>query len=416
MNYPRNIQRKRVDVITKYFYPVAGGIENNIMQTYAVLQRDLGWDVTIHTSRNTYTEKNSLAPEETMSGIKIKRYETGAFGIRPDIDWRNTDVIALHNFDVFFLRYLLKAFFLKMTGRKKFALIVTPHGGFSPEWSMFSPAARFVKKLYTYTLGAWLINLAADGMRAVSEWERLEELKYIDPAKVHLIDNGLEDDAYKNIDALASEEIKREVESYGKYIIQVARVYPIKNIETTIQALAHLPKDITFVVVGQLQDAEYEKKLKALIAKLDLSDRVIFAGVIRGVDKYYLMRHAVAMVHMALWESFCNVVNEGLSQGTPCVVSDVYALPYLVQDGVNGFCIPVYDDKKVAEKILWLTDPSNAAGVQKMRDANKVFATGKSWKDVAQKMDTLYRNSIPNETYKKPPYQMPEVQQIYIQP
>lgn len=386
---------KHIDVITKYFYPVAGGIENNIMQTYVALQNTFGWDVTIHTLRDTYTEKNVLALNETVNGLRVKRYGSDVFGFSPEINWGATDVVALHNFDVFFVRYLFHALLLKITGKKKFAFIVTPHGGFSPEWSMFPPISRFVKKIYTHTLGAWLINTVADGVRAVSEWERLEEVKYISSEKVHLIDNGLEDEAYEDIDALASDQVKKAVQSYGRYIIQVSRVYPIKNIETTIRALAHLPEDMKFVVVGQLQDAAYEQKLKNLTAELGLKERVIFTGVVRGIDKYYLMRHAVAMVHMALWESGCNVVREGMSQGIPCVVSNVYGLPGLIKDGVNGFCLPVHDDKKVAEKILWLLDPSNTTSVQEIKETNAIFGKGQSWKDVARRMDILYRNCMP---------------------
>ena len=389
-----NVPKKHVDVITKYFYPVAGGIENNIMQTYTTLQNTFGWDVTIHTLRDTYTEKNILAAEEIMNGLRVKRYGSGVFGFSPEIHWGETDVIALHNFDIFFVRHLFHALLLKIIGKKKFALILTPHGGFSPEWSMFPPVSRFVKKIYTHTLGAWLINATVDGVRAVSEWERTEEVKYIRPEKVHLIDNGLEDEAYGDIDALASAEVKKAVATYGRYIIQVARVYPIKNMETAIRALARLPEDMNFIVVGQLQDAAYEQKLKTLISEFGLKERVIFAGVIRGVDKYYLMRHAVAMVHMALWESGCNVVREGMSQGIPCIVSNVYGLPGLIKDDVNGFCLPVHDDKKVAEKVLWLLDPSNATSVQKIKEANAIFGKGQSWKDVARKMDTVYRNCM----------------------
>ena len=69
-----NAPKKHVDVITKYFYPVAGGIENNIMQTYVALQNTLGWDVTIHTLRDTYTEKYTLSRRDHEWPPR-KRYE-----------------------------------------------------------------------------------------------------------------------------------------------------------------------------------------------------------------------------------------------------------------------------------------------------------------------------------------------------
>lgn len=389
--------KKHIDVIVKYFYPVAGGIENNIMQTYTVLQSDFGFDVTIHTTANTYTEKNSLPHEEVIQTLRVKRYPSGSFGFKPKIDWASTTVVALHNFDVFFIRYMLRVLFLKITGRKKFAFILTPHGGFNPEWSMFSWFQGMIKKVYTYTIGAWLINWTVDAVRAVSEWEKGEEIKYITPAKVHMIDNGLEDEAYLDVEKHVSEQMRKKVNDLGDYIIQVGRVYPIKNFETAISCLQFIPKNIKLVIVGQLQDKVYEKNLTDLIQKLNLRDRVVFLGVVRGVDKYYLLRHARLMVHMALWESGCNVVREGMSQGLPCIVSNVYGLPGLVKDGVHGFCLPVHSYIAVAEKIVWILDPKNNLAVQAMRQANILFGQGQSWKEVARKMNNLYLKSVPTK-------------------
>ena len=387
---------KKVDVIVKYFYPVAGGIENNIMQTYTTLQNTFGWDVTIHTSRDTYVQKNHLPQEETIRTLHVKRYTLSVLGFRPDIDWTDTDVVVLHNFDVFFVRYLIQALYLKVLGKKTFALMLTPHGGFNPEWSMFSPLSRAIKKVYTYTIGTWLINYVVDGVRAVSEWERREEAKHIRSNKIRLIDNGLEDEAYMDIDGLASTKIKEDVKKYGRYIIQIARVYPIKNFETAISCLTYLPEDIKLIIVGQLQDEKYKHTLLSLIKKFGLERRVVFTGVIRGIDKYYLMRHAIAMVHMALWESGCNVVREGMSQGLPCIVSNVYGLPGIVRDGINGFCLPVYGASAVAERVMWILDKKNINTVQQIRDANILFGRGQSWKDVAGKMDVFYSECMNN--------------------
>jgi glycosyltransferase involved in cell wall biosynthesis len=382
-----------VDVITKFFIPVAGGIEQNIAKTYKVMQKDLGWDVTIHTLADSYTERNCFPCDDEIEGLRVKRYPRSGFGYTPQIDWEKTDVVALHNFDIFFCKFLFRALWMKIRGKKHFALILTAHGGFNPEWSMFPVPGRWIKEIYTYTLGTWLINATVDGVRAVSEWEKSVESKYINSKLLRTIDNGLEDEAYVDMEVLASQQIKQDVERYGKYIIQIGRVYPIKNFETAIESLAYIPADYNLVIVGQLQEEEYRQKLYSLIEKLGLKDRVFFAGVVRGVDKYYLIKHAQVMVHMALWESYGNVLREGMSQGLPCIVSDVYNMPLLVKDGVNGFCLPVHDAKQVGEKLNWIFDPVNAESVGKMRERNREFGKGQSWSEVAERMDVFYRGA-----------------------
>ena len=178
-----------------------------------------------------------------------------------------------------------------------------------------------------------MINASVDGVRAVSEWERNEIVsKRVASNRVVTISNGVEDEAFMNVELLATPEIKERVRDWGTYILQVGRVYPIKNYETTIRAMTLVPKHIQYVIAGPVGDMAYKNKLIELIHELGLDGRVHFAGVVRGVDKYYMIKKAAMMVHMALWESFCNVVHEGMSQGLVCIVANNTALPLLILD------------------------------------------------------------------------------------
>ena len=386
---------KKIDIIVKYFYPVAAGIETNILETYSVLAKK-GWKVDIHTSRDTLTEKNKLSKKDSIRGLAIFRYPFSRFGFFPDINFGKTDIVALHNFDIFpHIRILFYVLALKLLHKKTFKLVLTPHGGYTPEWSIFSPVQRLLKKTYHKTLGAWLINLTVDVLRCVSEWERDDVISYgVNKQIVTVIPNGVEEEAYLNVEKFVSKQTKALVRSFGHYIIQVGRIYPIKNYETTIKALPLIDKKINFVIVGPedhvMGKDDYKKELVELAKKLGVEKRIFFAGVLRGVDKYYAIKKSRLMVHMALWESFCNVVHEGLSQGRVCVVADNTALPYLIKNGKNGFCVETTNFPKVASKISYILDPKNKKRVQKIEKANKIYGLENSWKKVAGYVDTLY--------------------------
>lgn len=387
------MQSKKIHVITKYFIPVIAGIEVNILETYSVLVQK-GWDVTIHTSKDTYLKKDCLENTDEIRGLKIKRYPFRWYGYFPDIDYTQSSLIALHNFDIFpHFHLMIRVLIQKFLGKKKVRLILTPHGGFNPEWSIFSQLMAFIKKIYTYTLGTWLINSVIDAMRAVSEWERVEIIKKgVDPRKVTTIANGLEDEAFTSVDSQASPEIKKTVKRFGRYIFEDARIYPIKNQETVIKALPLIPKDIKFVNIGMVGDEQYRQMLEKLADDLGVTNRVIFPGIIRGADKYYLNRHALMFVHMAKWESFCNVVHQAISQGLVCLVANNTALPYLVKDKINGFLIDTYDHEELARKINYVSDPENATEINAIKKFNLQHGRENSWRNVAEKMDKLYRN------------------------
>ncbi len=388
----------KIDVITKYFYPVAGGIEANTHRVYSALVK-AGWQVTIHTSRDTLTHKNVLPVHEIINGIKVVRYNypSDIKGYAPKIDWFSTDVVALHNFNVSHFRILLTVLWLKITDQKKFLLALTPHGGFTPEWRMFTISQRITKCIYHFLAGNILVNICVDFIRAVSEWERREIIKKgIMASKVKVIVNGLEDEAYKNIEKMADKQIKSRIKTYGNYIIQIGRIHPIKNYETVIKSLPLIDRKINFVIAGEIADQKYLESLKKLVYELGVEKRVFFVGVVRGIDKYYLIKRSVAMVHMAIWESFCNVVNEALSQGTICIVADNTALKYLVTKN-TGFLIDTMDYKKLAETVNWVFKNPNSQKLKNMSEKGKKIARSMSWEQVAKS----FEKEILNFNYEK---------------
>ena len=385
----------KIDVVNRYFYPVTAGIETCLLETYSRLGKK-GWDVTIHASRSTLTQKNCLRNTDRIKNMSVIRYPLGKIGFFPNIDWVNTDIISLNNFDVFpHFQILVFCLFLKLLGKKKFALILAPHGGFTPEWSTFPKVQTFIKKTYHFTLGTMLINLTVDKIQAVSEWERNEIIsKGVKSALLTVIGNGVENEAFMNLEDEVCTSMKQQVKSYGKYIVQVGRIHPIKNYEAAIYALTKLPKDINFVIVGPTHDQNYRKHLDNLIQKLNLGKRVFFIGVVRGVDKFYVIRKAQMMVHMARWENFANVVHEGLSQGLICIVANNSGLSFIIKDSVNGFKVETNNFDELAQKILYVLDAKNKKVLEKIKEENKKNSFKYSWDLIVEKMDSIYREVI----------------------
>ena len=391
-NLITDTENKKIDVIVKYFLPVIAGIEMNVMETYSRLAKK-GWDVTIHTSKDTYLKKNHLPKLEFMRNMKIRRYPFRWYGFFPEINYQETDLVSLYNFDMFpHMHILIRALIFKIFNRKNFKVLLTPHGGFNPEWRIFSKPQTFIKRSYHYLVANKLINLTVDGIRTVSDWEKKQMVEHgIDSRRIFTIVNGLEDEAYMDIDRSASAEIKKIVSGIGKYILQIGRIYKIKNYETTIKALAMLPEEIKYVIAGPIQEEKrYIENLYKLINGLGLKERVIFVGVIKGVDKFYLIKHAQMMVHMAIWESFCNVVHEGLSQGTVCIVANNTALSYLIKNGKNGYLAETYNTNKLAQKIRFVLNNKNKRVIKDIESRSKKYGLENSWDKITERISDFY--------------------------
>lgn len=387
-NHKKN---KTIHVVSQYFYPVIGGMEINMLETYSTFVKR-GWEVVIHTSKNTLSEKNILSDYESIRGIKIKRYTSYLLNFFPKLNWKSADIIVLHNFNVIPHLYILfYSFLLKILGKKNFILILSPHGGFNPQWSIFPQLQALIKKTYHYTLGVFLINNIVDGIRTVSEWERIEMIKMgVNNSLIKVINNGLHNEAFKNVDRLASKKIKLLSQEMNPYIIQLGRIHPIKNYETTIKAMQKLPLNLKYLIVGPTQDKEYKNNLLNLIDKLNLKNRVIFFGEVTDFEKYYLMKNAELMVHMALHEGYCNAVHEGMSQGLVCIVSNQTALPFLIKNGVNGYCLDPNDYQGVTDKIKFILDNKDSLFIKNMQKRNIKFTKNHSWENVAYQVESFY--------------------------
>ena len=387
---------KDIQLVNRYFHPVMAGIETGMAETFSRLAAR-GWHVLVHTSCNSLEHSNALPAEAgEFRGIAFRRYPFVAGGFFPHIDWDSRGVITLKNFDVvpqgWFLAY---AWVLKVFGRKRFVLTVDPHGGFTPAWAAFPPHIRFVKQLYHRTLGQWLVNGAADGVHALSELERRALIAAgIRAELITIIPNGVPDDAFADLEELASPDAKELVRRAGRYFVQLGRIHPVKNYETAIRTLAKLPNDVSFLIVGPAMDPVYRAWLGALIAELGLVARVTFTGELRGADKYYVLRHAAAMVHLSRFEAYPNAVLDGMSQGLPLVVSDHPSLTQLVRDEEGGYVVGVEDDKAAAERIARILAPGNAVSLRAMGERNIAFCRAQTWEAISRRVEIWYENLV----------------------
>ncbi len=386
--------KKTIHVFVRHFYAIVSGLEINILNTYSHLIKK-GWSVTIHTTKNTRYWKNILPREQIPQRLKVRRYRKELYAIKVITQreiYKEENLLVFHDFDIsgqilIYLRTLL----FKLLGFKKYSLIFSSHGLFNYGPNVIPSMKIKVRSFIQNNIGVLLINRCIDGIRAVSNFEMNGLVEAgVKKSLIKVITNGLEEEAFLDIEEMAGESIKSFVRKTGEYIVQVGRVDRLKNYEVAIKSLQKLPNDIKYVILGDERDVNYKKELNILIKSLGVTDRIIFLGAITGVDKYYLMKHALVMVHLARAEGFGNAVHEGMSQGLVCITSNRGNLPDLVKNGVNGYCLDPDDYEGLAEKIRFVLANKNSPRILEMQKRNKDFAAGHSWQNIAEKVERFY--------------------------
>ena len=123
-----------------------------------------------------------------------------------------------------------------------------------------------------------------------------------------------------------------------KYLLYVGRIMPIKALEKLIEGVAlsveFMEQDYKLILAGD-NKGDYYKTLQSLVLEKELTDRVIFKGMVEGEDKEYLYAGAKATMLVSHSENFGNVIIESLAQGTPAITSQGTPWQILEQTGAG---------------------------------------------------------------------------------
>ncbi|WP_455389136.1 glycosyltransferase [Petrachloros mirabilis] len=146
----------------------------------------------------------------------------------------------------------------------------------------------------------------------------------------------------------------------------VANLRPIKHIDTLIEAFFLISSRYPaarLVIVGGDSVSQHggsmREELEGLASRLGIRERVIFAG--RADDPTpYIKRFDVAVL-CSESEGFSNSLVEYMQAARPIVCTDTGGNPELVQDGCNGYLVPVGDNKSLAARLARLLSDSALA-------------------------------------------------------
>lgn len=197
-----------------------------------------------------------------------------------------------------------------------------------------------------------------DRIIAVSEGvERVLRKDGVDAGKVTVIRSGV--DLRGGIRGGSREVLFGDLGiPWGARIVgNVAALAPHKDHSCLLRAARRVVDRIPivrFLIVGE---GELERDLKRLTERLGLEKEVIFTGFREDVvDILSMLDVFVLSSHL---EGLGTSVLDAMAIGIPVVATRTGGIPEMVNDGVNGFLVPVGNPSKLADRIcqVLLDDP-----------------------------------------------------------
>jgi glycosyltransferase involved in cell wall biosynthesis len=215
----------------------------------------------------------------------------------------------------------------------------------------------------------------------------------VPPEKIKLIYFGV--DTRKFSLGHKSKMLRAKLEIHDSpAVISLRSLEPIYDVETLIKSapivLGEIP-ETKFVIAGKGSE---EKKLRELAKSLGVEDNVRFIGFIRNDDLPQYLNSVDVYVSTALSDAgIAASTAEAMACGLPVVISDVADNKKWVEDGVNGFLVPIKDPKSLAEKIIYLLRNED---VRKRfgRINREIIEERNNYYKEMEKMEDIYRELI----------------------
>lgn len=288
----------------------SGGVSNFVMNTYRRIDRDkVQYDFAI-----TGGKKAMFDDEAKAFGARLFYFDEGK-SLTDNLKGvlKNNDPFDAVHSHVFFYSGLVLRTAKKCGVPVRIAHAHNAHTGES---------ASFVRKAYEATMRQ-LIRSNATVMMGCSE----KACRYVfgencmSDSRTMVMPDGIDCERFA-----FNEEIRKKVRSeYGledKFVVgHVGHFNPAKNHEKILSVFAEVTKrreDTALLLVG---DGELENDVCAKAEELGLSDKVVFAGAHKDVEKMYQAMDV--FLFPSRYEGFGMAMIEAQAGGLACVASDV---------------------------------------------------------------------------------------------
>jgi starch synthase len=273
-----------------------------------------------------------------------------------------------------------------------------------------------------YRVSSWIEKTAyeaADGIIAVSEGMKGDVLRCypdVDPAKVHVVHNGIDVDAWA---APSSDEERAAADAvvarYGidpsrPAIVFVGRITRQKGLPYFLKAVEQLPEDIQVVLCAGAPDtAQIAQEVSGAVSKLqkERGGVIWIEEMLPRSELVAVLDACTTFVCPSVYEPLGIVNLEAMAVGLPVVATATGGIPEVVDHGVTGALVqidqvqdgtgtPTDPEKYAADLAEALTAMvSDLDAAQAMGKAGRQRATDHfSWDAIAERTLEVYRHVL----------------------
>lgn len=180
-------------------------------------------------------------------------------------------------------------------------------------------------------------------------------------------------------------------------VVFLGRIHHIKGIDFLVESFNELIQDrndVILVVVGP--DDGYKSALEELIDKLNLSDKILFTGILSGDDKLSALVDADVLVQTSRYEQGAWAPFEAILCNTPIIVSSNSGAGEDVKKIDAGYLVEWGNKKELEDAMQKILDDPTEAMV-KTQKAKEYIIKNLSMEKNVEKYEKVYIDCIKEE-------------------
>jgi glycosyltransferase involved in cell wall biosynthesis len=173
-------------------------------------------------------------------------------------------------------------------------------------------------------------------------------------------------------------------------ILCIGSPRPYKGMQYMLDAMSHLTSltNIKLILVGDNFDCE---PFASSIKMTGMSNHIIQTGFRSDVPQ--IAASCDVLVLPSEREGLPRVVLESLASGTPVISSANEGAMEIIEEGFNGYIVPIGNGQSIAEKIQWLiTNPSVLSKLSE--NAIKTIETKMSHQKTVTEMESFFKEML----------------------
>jgi glycosyltransferase involved in cell wall biosynthesis len=227
---------------------------------------------------------------------------------------------------------------------------------------------------------------AASGLYAVSN-QLAKQMEYLSGRPIDgVLPNMLDTDFF-------TPSVSTKQASSTFTICSIGDPWYRKGLDLLIEAVGVAQLQTDRKLVLKLADEIPQRaKLVPIINKWKLAQQVVFMGKISKEKVRELLRSSDVCVSASRYESFGITMVEALACGTPVIATKTAGGEEIIQDGVNGYLVPIGSPRPIADALLRIVKRRKAFSSAALRIP---IVEKYSYEAVARKLEAIYRTATP---------------------